>query len=535
MVKWLLGIWVPVCLLAAGCTQPNAVQCGGGRWCPQDTKCGPQPKYECLRTNCGDGIVQKDEPCDGDGKGQPGETATCNLDCTWARCGDGIKNVAAGEQCDGNDNGEGGETATCNLDCTTAKHGDGKVNKAFGEDCDGDIQGHGNGHDCQSPICNADCTVSKCGDGRPNIEAGERCDDGNQSNEDDCLNDCQPNVCGDGFVNRLHEGCDDGPLNDRECDYGQRSCDVCHACEKRVKKTGRFCGDGHPDPEEECDPGSVIKLACDYDTRTCEGCSVECKTVSLTGPYCGDGITNGQEACDDKGKTAMIFANGACPYGIPSCWACSKDCSQWKSFSGPYCGDGTKNGDSGEEECDDPRSVACGTCGAPDAPKASVRCKNVTGTLGFPQGTTTIIVTDVATLRGQTVSYDDGEKRLTFEFVNGGDPPLTDGNLPVKIDASGASGTARNLWQAIVDQQMMFTVGAVKCTAANSPPCALSLIGRKVSSEPIQTGFSSNAPDGGSLGIGATGMSEGFGCISGAPCARPEDCASNRCLNGFCD
>jgi hypothetical protein len=47
-----------------------------------------------------------------------------------------------------------------------------------------------------------------CGDGITQTELGEACDDGNDSNTDDCLNDCTEADCGDGFVWEGHEDCD---------------------------------------------------------------------------------------------------------------------------------------------------------------------------------------------------------------------------------------------------------------------------------------------------------------------------------------
>jgi lysophospholipase L1-like esterase len=46
-------------------------------------------------TVCGNGIIETGEECD-DG----GESATCDIDCTLAVCGDGLPNQAAGEECD---------------------------------------------------------------------------------------------------------------------------------------------------------------------------------------------------------------------------------------------------------------------------------------------------------------------------------------------------------------------------------------------------------------------------------------------------
>src|SRR5688500_3594742 len=69
----------------------------------------------------------------------------------------------------------------------------------------------------EGTFCTADglgCTTTGCGNG--NVDAGEECDDGDQSNDDDCRNDCQDAICGDGFVDSqgpVTEDCDDEGLD----------------------------------------------------------------------------------------------------------------------------------------------------------------------------------------------------------------------------------------------------------------------------------------------------------------------------------
>jgi hypothetical protein len=115
--------------------------------------------------------VSDGEICD-----EGGATATCDVDCTPAECGDGLVNAAAGEQCD-----TAGESATCNVDCTLASCGDGLVNAAAGEQCD---------DGGESATCDVDCTLPMCGDGVLNVSAGEQCDDGDTGTY--CLAGCLP-------------------------------------------------------------------------------------------------------------------------------------------------------------------------------------------------------------------------------------------------------------------------------------------------------------------------------------------------------
>ena len=134
------------------------------------------------------------EACD-DG----GESATCNIDCTTAMCGDMVVNMAAGEACD-----DGAETATCDVDCTAVMCGDGTTNMTAGETCD-DMG--------ESMVCDTDCTTAMCGDGTTNVTAGEACDDMGESAA--CDPDCTTATCGDNYINATAgEECDDGNTMD---------------------------------------------------------------------------------------------------------------------------------------------------------------------------------------------------------------------------------------------------------------------------------------------------------------------------------
>lgn len=150
--------------------------------------------------NCGDGIVDADEACDGGG-----ETAECNINCTTSTCGDGIPNTADGEDCD-----DGAESETCNANCTTAKCGDGIHNTTAEEKCD-------DGNLDKTDDCTDMCTIAACGDGIQHKNADlEECDDGNMTDTDACTSNCKINICGDGIWNTKPDGeaCDDGNEED---------------------------------------------------------------------------------------------------------------------------------------------------------------------------------------------------------------------------------------------------------------------------------------------------------------------------------
>ena len=170
--------------------------------------------------------------------------------------------------------------------------GDNKVQLDRGEECDppgsvvswNGIQG----------TCGPDCKIAVCGNGR--VDYNEVCDDGNSNNNDDCLNTCQPNVCGDGILNPNKEECDDGNL---------KNGDGCSStCKKEV------CGDGviQTNLGEQCDGSNLNGSTCadfgyDGGTLRCypKGSTKECTfDKSMCRTYqCGNGIVDPGEQCDD--------------------------------------------------------------------------------------------------------------------------------------------------------------------------------------------------------------------------------------------
>lgn len=269
---------------------------------PTDAESAAGCNTRCRRTPmCGNGAIDPGEECDDGEDDTPRATARCDEDCTRALCGDRVVNKhvmnAAGEPetCDAG----GINTATCDADCTLPDCGDGVYNAAA-EECDDDNHSDDDGcvDECKLATCGdghirvdveeceigsdprecdlQDCTAPVCGDGVHNAAAGEECDDGNHSNNDDCVKDCKPADCGDGYLWVGVEDC--------ETEADSETCDAdCSA---------PSCGDGQVNEEagEPCDDGNEFVF---------DGCLADengkCKLAT-----CGDGIIRiGYEQCDD--------------------------------------------------------------------------------------------------------------------------------------------------------------------------------------------------------------------------------------------
>ena len=206
---------------------------------------------------CGDGLLNGEDECD-DGNRLAGDGCdplcavepgwTCNgepSECT-SLCGNGALDRV--EQCDGSDLGGN--------DCTTIPGGYTGGTLKCSASCLFDT---------------TECILPSCGDGL--IDANEQCDDGNSSNEDGCLNNCQQATCGGGYHWVGQEECDDGNTSNQD------------AC--LIGCTAAVCGDGYLYAgEEQCDDGNSSNE---------DACVAGCLTAS-----CGDGfLWSVQEECDD--------------------------------------------------------------------------------------------------------------------------------------------------------------------------------------------------------------------------------------------
>ncbi|MGB1276575.1 MAG: DUF4215 domain-containing protein, partial [Nannocystaceae bacterium] len=119
------------------------------------------------------------------------------------------------------------------------------------EECD-------DGNDNQNDGCLNDCSLPGCGDGFVDPET-EECDDQNEDQTDACLSNCKAASCGDSLIYEGVEVCDDG-VNDNSY----------NGCGEDCTKLGPFCGDNqlNEGDGEQCDDGNNDNL---------DGCSATCK------------------------------------------------------------------------------------------------------------------------------------------------------------------------------------------------------------------------------------------------------------------
>jgi cysteine-rich repeat protein len=177
---------------------------------------------------------------------------------------------------------------------------------------------------CLDEWCLPDCAIDGCGDCILTI--GEECDDCNLSNKDSCLNNCMVARCGDGFVWDGVEECDDGNLTD---------CDSClNTCQYP------YCGDCFVCPPEQCD--TCLDEDCDWNcgvhfcgdcyvwlgAEECDDCNIsnndECLNTCVL-PTCGDGfVWFGVEACDGDPPGTCTTPCGSA--GVSECVGCGWVC-----------------------------------------------------------------------------------------------------------------------------------------------------------------------------------------------------------------
>lgn len=330
---------------------------------------------------CGDGVLDPGESCDGSdigdatcssegfASGAVSCTDTCEFDTSnCSQCGNG--SVDPDEQCDGANLGAVGScadvglgdasellscTSSCQLDygaCSSC--GDGQVTAP--EECDGDVADiscNDAGVDGEGAVgCSPGCTLdtSACGAcGNGVAEDGEACDGADLGGAvcedlegfsggalgcgDDCTFDPQNcSICGDGAIQE-GEPCDGLDLGDASCESlgysgGELGCwSDCYLDVSACDGKGR-CGNNQIDPGEACDGGvgdetcltinkGIGPLTCD---RNCGYDTSQCSlpaTISASATGIPTSTASITLSCDDGSDTCN--ANGSWANLVAGC------------------------------------------------------------------------------------------------------------------------------------------------------------------------------------------------------------------------
>ncbi|MDP6547363.1 MAG: hypothetical protein QF917_00170 [Candidatus Woesearchaeota archaeon] len=395
---------------------------GGNLKC--DTGCKLDTSKCVLQPFCGDGTIQSGEHCDGSLFGAidacndldfSGGTITCQSNCfldtskcqPQSECGNGI--IDPGEECDGTNLGPltencedydqifTGESISCNSNCkidtsscfgTRGTCGDGSIN--IGEKCD--TINFGEINDCTDYgefaegllECNANCElntelcvpIQSCGNGI--IDQGELCDGTNLGSITDsctdystffnsgtlsCGNDCMLNTnnceespsCGNGRLDsgELCDGTNFGNITDLSCfSYNENFINgtlTCNSCDLSTSKCSanntpittcrdrgdcglnEYCTDNSDCLSRYCFDNKCSEASCNDDKKNQGESDIDCggnsclkcqnnKKCNLDSDclsdFCLFGTCENIDSCNDNelgGTESDIDCGGACP------------------------------------------------------------------------------------------------------------------------------------------------------------------------------------------------------------------------------
>ncbi|EYF00643.1 EGF domain-containing protein [Chondromyces apiculatus] len=190
-------------------------------------------------------------------------------------------------------------------------------------------------------------TLPNCGNGT--LQLCEQCDDGNSSNNDACSNQCQLNVCGDGYRNPATEACDQlefGAGLD-VCPAGYTGTALCNNDPANPAGNGSCTVDSPPD-------GCVDVNECQNPALNV--CSPQATCTNTPGSYtctCNAGYTGNGLTCVDVDECASPATNTCSPQATctntPGSYTCT--CNAGYTGNGFTCVD--------VDECTDPTANTC--------------------------------------------------------------------------------------------------------------------------------------------------------------------------------
>ena len=350
------------------------------------------------------------------------------------------------------------------------------------------------------------CIWDDCGNGR--LDPGEACDDGNVTDGDGCNKTCtSTEQCGNGVIDyEVGEVCDWG-ISGQPCAIDCKSTEA--------------CGDGVTEYAlgEECDLGA----GGNGDDKDC--------TSNCKWNVCGDTHVNATMAPDGRPKedcdegVSSIPYRAECPYTRDARVDCQV-CSQCRLETRParYCGDGQVDSVDGEA-CDDFRSFACGTCGAPGSGAASCQPAAPAAATGSIEVVGTGTDLDRVTFSLSASAYD---VPTVFELVNGG--KAHPGNVAVSIATTDGGIKSR----PDVAEAIRVAVNGEAQLGISAAHAAGSRVVQLVNDGPGVNGNVGIAVGDGAQ-LAATVMAGGRGCTAGQQCRVGDDCVPGLdCVAGFC-
>lgn len=325
------GLGTPV----AGTSGVNGQYCGVG--CTAAQSCSLDCRGRA--PTCGDRVVDGPEQCDGnttqtagklcvnetdEGVRVLGSPCTQDSECGGGRCGENdSRATACGMQqvfaCSGGTNPGAACTATGN-EC----QGGGRcVGLSYQSYHVRTCNAAGSTNQCRFNDWSACQILSSCGDGVVDAAGGEECDDGLSGNSGTgrCTPRCKLNQCGDGFVQRGTEDCDNGQRNgipSRTLQYSSPA-PICSTSCRYASVSGGYCGNNVIEAEEACDGTSVpLTASCraaghDYATDSPGGrdvlsCNARCDLAGCQ--KCSVRLAQTENIISAKVVDGILQANG---------------------------------------------------------------------------------------------------------------------------------------------------------------------------------------------------------------------------------